>query len=305
MSAYFCSSATFHLIATYAATIDATADLKTVWRQLIAENLRSLNYRYPHDQPDNVKTAAAELALMTDRPMLPLPEPGIIKSAISQYDYRACEHPQYEASPTAQLVARLLATIDAPRADHPHGWYPVEDLPQARLSDIRASIESETVSYGELAELESLADQIPPGDTLLQEWAGIPEAVATRSPDPVPPPAPPAPAPGADPMDAARAKLAALFAMPSAPDAPEPMIDAESEFEAIGSLSALPAGTLETGLSLLLTLAKVSAGHPDAARFSELAELVGASLTMEQRAWSSGKASENAAALRIVLDTVG
>ena len=132
MSAYFCDSATFHLVATYAASIDATADLATVWRQLITENLRSLNHRYPYDQAENIKIAAAELALITDRPMLPLPAPGIIRSALQEFRYQACKHDGYSTSPVGLLVERLLQTIDAPIADHPAGWFPVDTLPQAQ-----------------------------------------------------------------------------------------------------------------------------------------------------------------------------
>ena len=44
-----------------------------------------------------------------------------------------------------------------------------------RLAAIRESIETESVSWGELAELQGLADDIDPGDVLLLEWAGVPE----------------------------------------------------------------------------------------------------------------------------------
>lgn len=44
-----------------------------------------------------------------------------------------------------------------------------------RLADIRESIENESVSWGELAELQSLVEHIDPGDILLLEWAGVPE----------------------------------------------------------------------------------------------------------------------------------
>jgi hypothetical protein len=115
MSAYFCSTSTFQLIATYAATLDASADLKTVWRSLIQENLKSLNYRYPRDQSDNINTARDEIARITDQPILPLPAPGIIKSAIKEYNYQACEHPEYSMGVAGQLVARLLDTIETPQ----------------------------------------------------------------------------------------------------------------------------------------------------------------------------------------------
>lgn len=114
----------FHLIATYATTVDATASLETVWRQIIRENLKSLNHRYPHDQTDNISQARAALAAITDRPMLPLPDPSIIKSALAEYRYQSCKHPGYSRSAAGQLVTQLLATIEEPAATSPHGgWY--------------------------------------------------------------------------------------------------------------------------------------------------------------------------------------
>ena len=44
-----------------------------------------------------------------------------------------------------------------------------------RLSEIRKSINAQCVSYGELAELASLAEYIESGDAQLLEWAGVPE----------------------------------------------------------------------------------------------------------------------------------
>lgn len=44
-----------------------------------------------------------------------------------------------------------------------------------RLEFIRVAIEREDVSYGELAELQGLAEFITPGDVVLLEWAGVPE----------------------------------------------------------------------------------------------------------------------------------
>jgi len=46
-----------------------------------------------------------------------------------------------------------------------------------RLEYLRGEIEAERISYGEIAELESLVDHIEPGDLLLLEWAGVPENV--------------------------------------------------------------------------------------------------------------------------------
>lgn len=44
-----------------------------------------------------------------------------------------------------------------------------------RLEYIRKQIKSESISYGEIEELQSLAQYIAPGDVLLLERAGIPE----------------------------------------------------------------------------------------------------------------------------------
>ena len=44
-----------------------------------------------------------------------------------------------------------------------------------RLEYLRGEIEAECISYEELAELQSLAGYIDKGDTLLLEWAGVPE----------------------------------------------------------------------------------------------------------------------------------
>jgi hypothetical protein len=44
-----------------------------------------------------------------------------------------------------------------------------------RLEYLRGEIEAERISMEEIAELESLSAHIDPGDTLLLEWAGVPE----------------------------------------------------------------------------------------------------------------------------------
>lgn len=43
------------------------------------------------------------------------------------------------------------------------------------LEYLRGQIQAECISYGEIAELQGLADQIAPGDVELLEWAGVPE----------------------------------------------------------------------------------------------------------------------------------
>ena len=44
-----------------------------------------------------------------------------------------------------------------------------------RLEALRATLRSQDISYGELAELQALAPYIEGGDTELAEAAGIPE----------------------------------------------------------------------------------------------------------------------------------
>jgi len=46
---------------------------------------------------------------------------------------------------------------------------------KARLKYLRGEIEAERISYGEIAELQSLVEHIDDGDVLLLEWAGVPE----------------------------------------------------------------------------------------------------------------------------------
>jgi hypothetical protein len=43
-----------------------------------------------------------------------------------------------------------------------------------RLEEIKKSIESENISYGEIIELQTLEKYID-GDVVLLEWAGVPE----------------------------------------------------------------------------------------------------------------------------------
>jgi len=54
----------------------------------------------------------------------------------------------------------------------------MNDTIQNRIADIRKSIDSETVSYGEIAELQDIAHSNPAmfeDDPILAQWAGIPE----------------------------------------------------------------------------------------------------------------------------------
>lgn len=49
-----------------------------------------------------------------------------------------------------------------------------------RLEYLRGEIQAERISYGEIAELQSLKEHIEPGDVLLLEWAGVPEFPTTE-----------------------------------------------------------------------------------------------------------------------------
>ena len=51
----------------------------------------------------------------------------------------------------------------------------MNDNIMTRLEYLRGEILAERISYGELAELQSLAEYIKPDDVLLLEWAGVPE----------------------------------------------------------------------------------------------------------------------------------
>jgi hypothetical protein len=44
-----------------------------------------------------------------------------------------------------------------------------------RLEYLRGEIRAERISWGELAELQGLAEHIEPDDVELLEWAGVPE----------------------------------------------------------------------------------------------------------------------------------
>jgi hypothetical protein len=46
-----------------------------------------------------------------------------------------------------------------------------------RLEYLRGEIEAERISYGEIAELHSLAKYIAPDDVQLLEWAEVPEKI--------------------------------------------------------------------------------------------------------------------------------
>lgn len=47
--------------------------------------------------------------------------------------------------------------------------------PKERLEYLRKQIDNESISYEEIAELQSLKDHIDSDDIQLLEWAGVPE----------------------------------------------------------------------------------------------------------------------------------
>jgi hypothetical protein len=46
---------------------------------------------------------------------------------------------------------------------------------KTRLEELRQAIQNENISYGEIAELQSLAEHIDKDDVLLLQWAGVEE----------------------------------------------------------------------------------------------------------------------------------
>lgn len=48
---------------------------------------------------------------------------------------------------------------------------------QKRLEYLRQQIKNENISYGEIAELQSLAKYIDKSDTELLQWAGVEEII--------------------------------------------------------------------------------------------------------------------------------
>jgi hypothetical protein len=63
---------------------------------------------------------------------------------------------------------RIKAVLGEAGLDH-------STLAKVRLECLREALRAECISYGELAELQSLAEHIEPGDVELLEPAGVPE----------------------------------------------------------------------------------------------------------------------------------
>lgn len=73
---------------------------------------------------------------------------------------------------------KLRVKCPAPR--NSSNWVEVDDainkaVNRYRLEELRDVLRSESISYGELIELQGLAEYIDPGDVELLEAAGVPE----------------------------------------------------------------------------------------------------------------------------------
>lgn len=78
--------------------------------------------------------------------------------------------------PTEAAYKAALVPIKAFRTRQGAEFPIYEITPVAvRLEELRVELRAERISYGELAELQGLADQIGPGDVELLEAAGVPE----------------------------------------------------------------------------------------------------------------------------------
>jgi hypothetical protein len=75
----------------------------------------------------------------------------------------------------------MRKSIVAIRKKHPSRFRAVRTAKiEARLVYLRGEIVAERISTDEIIELQALARYIDPGDTLLLEWAGVPESCAAR-----------------------------------------------------------------------------------------------------------------------------
>jgi hypothetical protein len=96
----------------------------------------------------------------------------------SDYEGRAVELPKHNGFMVAIGGQKIRVECPSPRTNEN---YLVVDqaINQAiirdRLEYLRSELRAERISYGELAELQGLADEIQPGDVELAEAAGIPE----------------------------------------------------------------------------------------------------------------------------------
>jgi hypothetical protein len=114
--------------------------------------------------------AARGLDLPADVP------PGILADAVALL--RSClEDAKSNGSAWGSIdtedLSRILDKL-APVSPPESKPYVPQEI-QERLDYLRGEIEAERISYGEIAELQDLAPYIDPDDTVLLEWAGVPE----------------------------------------------------------------------------------------------------------------------------------
>lgn len=89
---------------------------KTFADVLLAENIKSIGYRYPDTKGKEVETFfvnltedqyRAEVQEYLDNPHLVEPTLKQIAQDSPEYDYQACEHPEYEKSLAYQTLQRI------------------------------------------------------------------------------------------------------------------------------------------------------------------------------------------------------
>lgn len=92
------------------------------------------------------------------------------------------------ASPVWRKVDGLARDYAGPMVDYRETGYAIaEDRPVYPVSDaeylehLRGEIQAERISWGELADLQDMAELIDPGDVELLEWAGVPEHAEERA----------------------------------------------------------------------------------------------------------------------------
>lgn len=112
-----------------------------------------------HDLAQIVDTALASLNAKVNDPNEPDEDLGpLITAACDRWDEFADALPNFREP-------------DAPPD--------TTDEIRARLEYLRGQIRAESISYGEIAELQGLIEHIEAGDVELLEWAGVPERLLT------------------------------------------------------------------------------------------------------------------------------
>jgi len=98
---------------------------------------------------------------------------GVMIAALFKIDPRA-EIAFYNG--VGEFIAETERATESYRSRNEAPWLADTELHhKARLEALRAELRAEQISYGELAELQGLAEHIDPGDIELLEAAGVPE----------------------------------------------------------------------------------------------------------------------------------